>query len=80
MIKIIVKVHASIRKYLPGVPVREGKLISVPENSTIQNIVDFLNIPPEDTHIVVLNKRRARLHDVVQEGDEVIIFPPIGGG
>ncbi|MBN1426517.1 MoaD/ThiS family protein [Candidatus Fermentibacteria bacterium] len=50
------------------------------ENTTIQNILDDLAIPPGEAAIIFRNGRHAAPKDVLQDNDAVSIFPPIGGG
>jgi len=77
---IQVKLFATLRRYagdtLPGQPIP----VELPAGATLQDLVDQLDLPPEETKVVFVNARAQVLDWVLQEGDEVGIFPPIGGG
>ena len=77
---IQVKLFATLRRYagdtLPGQPIP----VELPAGATLQDLVDQLDLPPEETKVVFVNARAQELDWVLQEGDEVGIFPPIGGG
>jgi molybdopterin converting factor small subunit len=53
---------------------------SVEEGTTVQVIVDDLNIPHEDIAILLVNGRDGELSSPLKDGDTVSLFPPVGGG
>ncbi len=77
---IQVKLYATLRKYLPDVPLGEKTEIEVPEDSKVKDVLDILNIPEKDAKIILVNGNRKKKTDSIQEDDLVVIFPPIGGG
>lgn len=78
--KIKLKLFASLRKFLPDAPIGEAVEIEVPENSTLGELASQLNLPPEEVKICFINGIICELDHHLNEGDEVGIFPPIGGG
>jgi sulfur carrier protein len=50
------------------------------EGTTILDIIEHLRIDKKDAAILFINSVHAELNSVINEGDEVAIFPPIGGG
>ena len=77
---IQVKLFATLRRYagdtLPGQPIP----VELPAGATLQDLVEQLGIPPEETKVTFVNARAQEMDWVLQPGDEVGIFPPIGGG
>jgi sulfur-carrier protein len=77
---ITVKLFATLSRFstggLPGTPFE----VTVPDSSTVQYLIDQLGIPPEEIKISFVNGIIRDTDWVLQPGDQVGIFPPIGGG
>ena len=78
--KIKVKLFANLRQYLPGAPIGEAVEIDVPEQSTLGELAAQLKLPPDEVKICFVNGIICELDQKLNAGDEVGIFPPIGGG
>ena len=52
----------------------------ITQGMTVDQLVDTLEIPKEQAKLVFINGRRADLTDTISAGDQVGIFPPVGGG
>jgi len=76
MIKIKVKYFAGYRT-LKG---KKEELLDVPGNSTILHLLEKANIPGGEGLLVLVNGIKKPKAYVLKEGDEVGIFPLIGGG
>ncbi len=59
-----------------------GKELSkdYPEGISPGGVIQDLEIPEEEVAILLVNGRDGRLDQVLEEGDTVSIFPPVGGG
>jgi len=77
---VTVKLFASLARFspggLPGTPFRIKMLAS----ASVQDLVDQLGIPDAETKVSFVNGLIRDLDWVLHPGDEVGIFPPIGGG
>ncbi len=73
--KIVVKLFATLRQ--GRFKVQSG---IYPEAAKVQDIVEGLAISPTDLGIIFVNGKSADLNRVLQEGDTLSIFPPVGGG
>lgn len=77
---VTVKLYASLARFsqggLPGTPFE----LNLPELCTLQVLVDHLGMPHEETKVSFVNSLIRDLDWVLQQGDEVGIFPPVGGG
>ena len=69
-----VRLFATLRKG------RFKKEVKVYEACTPKFILDDLSIDLEDVAILLVNGRDGSLDQVLNEGDVVSIFPPVGGG
>lgn len=72
--KITVKLFASLRQFGP-----DEQVIELPENATIDDAIDALNIPKISLLRIVNGEHRPAKH-ILKDGDELALFPPIAGG
>lgn len=54
--------------------------IKIRENTTILDILNIIDIKEEEVAIMLLNGRDAASDRVLEDGDVVSLFPPVGGG
>jgi molybdopterin converting factor small subunit len=54
--------------------------INLPERSTLIDLVTHLALPREQVKVTFVNAKAQDLDYRLQPGDEVGIFPPVGGG
>ncbi len=78
--RVQVKLFATLHRYAveghPGTPFE----VDLPEGASLQELVDQLKIPQEQTKIAFVNGEIRSMDWVLKPDDEVGIFPPIGGG
>lgn len=73
---ISLKLFASLAKRAP----ENADAFPVAPGATVLELVRQLNIPLKEAKLVFINNRRVELDTVIQDGDRVGIFPPVGGG
>lgn len=56
------------------------KVTDYPEGTTVEDIIRSLQIDPGEVGVTMINSRHCNLDQVPAEGDQVAIFPAIGGG
>jgi len=49
-------------------------------DTTVEDIILALGVPLDEVGVTMINSRHCELKQVPQEGDQVAIFPAIGGG
>jgi molybdopterin synthase sulfur carrier subunit len=76
-IYVTVKLFANLREYGPS-----KLVVDVPEGSTVRSLFKKLNIPKKEGKLIsLINGQPCHENDcVLNDGDLVAIFPPIGGG
>ncbi|MBF0302992.1 MAG: MoaD/ThiS family protein [Desulfamplus sp.] len=74
--KIELKLFATIAKYLPD----SANNFVVEDGSTIRAIVAKLDIPDSEVKLTFVNGIQQGLDHVLNDGDRLGIFPPVGGG
>ncbi len=87
--KVYVKLFATLARSVSGAVlashpqgIRAGSPLEVelPVGSTLADLVSYLALPREEVKITFVNRRAQALDYRLIPGDEVGIFPPIGGG
>lgn len=83
---ITVKVFPTLRSFLPP-KISESAEFRLPlsdletEPVRIENLIAYLEIPPERVNMVILNGQILRdFKRVLEDGDKVALSPPIAGG
>ena len=56
------------------------RLTEYPEGTTVEDIIRSLGIKPDEVGVTMINSRHCELQQVPAEGDQLAIFPMIGGG
>ena len=78
--RVRAKLFATLSRHyagvMPGTPVE----VEVSDKATLVDLVDLLHVPHDEVKMVFVNGRIRPLDYELQPGDEVGIFPPVGGG
>ena len=75
-IKIQLKLFATLRKFIPA----EGDEINVEPGSSVSDILKQLGIPSKEAKLIFIDGKRGTIDRILQGGERVGIFPPVGGG
>jgi len=78
--KVHVKLYATLVRYAGGSIMHEPIDIELSEGATLQDIYDRLGIPPDEVKTAFVNSTMRQPDYVLHDGDDVGIFPPVGGG
>ena len=85
--KVYAKVFATLVRQVSGLDrypegVRSATLLPVelPDGSTINDLIAALGLPEEQVKVVFVNGRSQAFGHRLAPGDEVGIFPAVGGG
>lgn len=80
MMRVRAKLFATLSRHyagvMPGTPVD----VEMSKGATLVDLVDRLHVPHEEVKMIFVNGRIRSLDYELQAGDEVGIFPPVGGG
>ena len=73
---ISIKLFATLKKYAPeqaeGYPVEPG--------TTVRAVLESLDVPIKHAKLIFVDSVRASLDTVLNGGERVGVFPPVGGG
>jgi len=79
-VRVCVKLFATLSRHfagvMPGTPVE----VEVADGATLADLADQLKVPQDEVRMVFVNGRIQPLDYELRPGDEVGIFPPVGGG
>lgn len=56
------------------------QVMDFPAGTTVQDIIEAVGVPVDEVGVTMINSRHCELQQVVTEGDQLAIFPAIGGG
>lgn len=82
--RVVFKLFASLADFLPAG--RRGNLVDVEvaPGTTVGDLIARYQVPEKKAHLVLVNgvyiAPAGRVGHVLQEGDELAIWPPIAGG
>ena len=79
--RVTVKLFATLKDYAPG-----GRMagtpfeVDLPDASTIEDLFQHIGVPSELVKTAFVNARQRPNEWELKPGDEIGIFPPVGGG
>lgn len=73
--RLTIKLFATFRANRFDIEARE-----YPDGTTVEQIVDELELPREKLGIVMVNSRHVDLDRKMSDGETLAIFPLVGGG
>ena len=77
---VYVKLFAGLRQHYPHLGIGEAMPVELAEGTTAGQLLTILNLPPNLVKVVFVNGIIRDGNYVLQDGDEVGKFPPVGGG
>lgn len=78
--KVKLKAFATLRRFLNDVPVGQSLEVEISAGSTVSDLVEHFQIPTDELKICFVNGIICEPDRLLHEGDEVGVFPPVGGG
>lgn len=80
MITVQVKLYATLRRHVPDLDVGEAMPVELSEDATVGSLLEKLELPEEQVKVTFVNGTVRKEDYRLSDGDEVGIFPPVGGG
>lgn len=56
------------------------QVMDLPEGTTVEMVIDSLGLPRDEVGVTMINSRHCELRQKLAEGNQLAIFPTIGGG
>jgi molybdopterin converting factor small subunit len=73
---IRLKLYASLRKYMPP----DAETYAIKPTACVRDLVAALNIPEKEAKLIFIDGVKKKLDQRLKGGEQVGIFPPVGGG
>jgi len=80
MITVHVRLYATLRRLRPGLALGEALPVELEEGATVGRLFQEMALPEDEIKIVFVNNLVRERDHVLVDGDELGIFPPVGGG
>ena len=80
MMTVHAKLFATLRRFRPEVKMGESFPVELPEGATLAQLMQKVGLPEEEVKVVFVNGLFRTGEHPLASGDEVGIFPPVGGG
>ncbi len=80
MIAVRVKLFATLRRHYPDLGIGEAMEVELPDGATVGQLMERLGLPADQVKVVFVNGVVRGEDHPLADGDEVGIFPPVGGG
>jgi molybdopterin synthase sulfur carrier subunit len=80
MITVRVKLFATLRYLRPGLGIGEAFAVELEAGTTVGGLIRHLALPEEEIKLVFVNGIVRGVDHILADGDELGIFPPVGGG
>jgi molybdopterin converting factor small subunit len=75
-IQIILKLFATLAPYLP----ENADQFQIEAGTTVQELIRSLQLPSDAVKLIFVNGRKQEATYVLEPGDRLGLFPPVGGG
>lgn len=80
MITVRVKLFATLRRHYPDLGIGETMPVELSDGATVHQLLDHLGLPEKEVKVVFVNGVVRKQEHTLANGDEVGLFPPVGGG
>jgi molybdopterin converting factor small subunit len=78
--KVELNLYATLAKFLPEKVKQAGGVIEVEDGLTVDQLMRYLNVPDDYVKLVFIDGVHAGKDSVLQDGNRLGVFPPVGGG
>lgn len=78
--KLEVHLYATLRDHSPTGAVNGAFALTLPDGSTVGNLLAVIGISAEKVHLRMVNGVGVTDEHVLKDNERVGLFPPVGGG
>jgi len=78
--KIEVRLFASLARFMPDKSIKKPYTMEIQEGTTISDVFKSMGVPEDAVKLIFLNGIHATGNRVLKDGDQLGVFPPLGGG
>lgn len=77
---VAVRFFATLRRYAPPGRERDGVSFALAPGARVADLLALLGIPEEEDLAVVVGNRIVMPHYALEDGETVLLLPPVVGG
>lgn len=78
--EIEIRLFATLQEYLPKGSSRYSLKLKIERENTVGDVLNKLKIPKKIPKLLFVNGKQVNEDSILQPGDVISIFPPVGGG
>ncbi len=78
--EVEVRLYATLQEYHPDLGIGEALVLALDDKAKLGNLFDELKLPKEEIKVALVNGKWEEESYLIQDGDRIGIFSPIGGG
>jgi molybdopterin converting factor small subunit len=75
-----VRLYAGLNKHIPGLSFGEAFSLELPAEAVLETLIAELKLPRDIQLYCIVNGQVRDFCSQLLDGDEIDIFPPVGGG
>ena len=75
-----VRLFATLRRHHPHLEIGEAMDVDLPDGATMTQLITTLSLPPDQVKVIFVNNIVRDRQHALYDGDEIGIFPAVGGG
>ena len=80
MIAVHIRLFVTLRRYYPDLGIGEAMPVELPNGATIGQLIEHLHLPADEIKVIFVNSIVRGEEYALSDGDEIGVFPPVGGG
>ena len=80
VITVRVRLFVTLRRYYPDLGIGEAMPIELDDGATVGDLIEHLRLPVDVVKVVFVEGVVRGEGHLLADGDEVNMFPPVGGG
>jgi molybdopterin synthase sulfur carrier subunit len=73
-------INATLRDYVPGYNPHQGITLEIQPGTSVAQVIARLGLPAKEVTLIMVDGRRQEADFILQGGERLGLFPPIGGG
>jgi molybdopterin synthase sulfur carrier subunit len=73
-------INATLRQYVPGYDPHQGLSLEIQPGTSVAQVMARLGLPAKEVTLIMVDGRRQEPDYMLQGGERLGLFPPIGGG
>lgn len=78
--RVTIRLNASLRRYIPEGSEGSPFSFEVDDGATVAQVMKRLGVPDRQAQMVTVEGEQADADTVLEEGQELSLFPPLAGG